>query len=283
MVVSLAMLVVGMNTTAIGVATRGMADELDASVATLEWIVGAYLLTGAAFALIGGRLGDDLGRKRLLVTGLGVFALGSAVAATAPSSSVLIAARAVQGLGAALVLPASIEVLAAFPIHGDPSAGFRVRGIVYASAFGIGPLVGGVLTDWISWRAVFVLELGLVVAALVVSVPLQRARSELPKRATSDLAGALVVAPLIILTVLTASQARRWGWSPLLAGALSALVALALALRAVERRARHPLLHRGLLRDRVVVGANLATLGASVGMLGLVYFWLSSPIRGWVR
>ncbi len=272
-IVGLAMAVVGINTTAIGVTSRGIADELDTSLAVLEWIVGSYLIAGAAFSLIGGRLGDSVGRKRTLVVGLGVFAVGSAIAAGAPGAGVLILGRTVQGLGAALVMPASIEVLAAFAPDGEPSKLFRARGIVYASAFGIGPLIGGILTDRVSWRAVFWAELAVLLVALAISIPFLRARSDLPKRPTRDLLGGAVVAPLIVLVVLGSSQARRWGWSWQLAAVIFAVVLLGLLLRAVERRAEHPLIHPGLLRDRVVLGANLATLGASIGMLGLVYFF----------
>ena len=272
-IVCAAMAVVGINTTAIGVTSRGIADELDTSIAVLEWIVGAYLIAAAAFSLIGGRLGDAIGRKRTLLLGIAVFAAGCGLAAAAPGPGVLIAARSVQGLGAALVMPASIEVLAAFAPDGEPSKLFRARGIVYASAFGIGPLVGGILTDSVSWRAVFVAELAVLVVALVVAIPFLRARSDLPKRPTHDLLGGLVVAPLIVLLVLGMSQGRRWGWSWRLVAVAVGVVALGAVLRAVERRAEHPLIHPGLLRDRVVLGANLATLGASIGMLGLVYFF----------
>ena len=272
--VCIAVAVVGINTTAIGVATRGVSDELDVSLRELEWIVGAYLVTAAAFALVGGRLGDVIGRTRTFVLGCAVFVAGCLLAAVAPGPSLLIAARAVQGVGAALVMPASIEVVAAYaPLRG-PQVGFRTRGIVYASAFGIGPLIGGVLTDSTSWRTVFWLELVLLLIAMGVALPLLRIPSELPKAPTRDFFGAALIATFVFLLVFLASRGRGWGWTlwPTTAVAVITLLVGAWAVR-VEARTEHPLIHRSLLRDRMVIGANVATLGASIGMIGLVYFF----------
>jgi MFS family permease len=268
------MVVVGVNTTAIGVATRGIADELGVSLRELEWIMSAYLVTAAAFALVGGRMGDVVGRTRTFMVGCGIFVVGCLLAAVAPGTTVLIVARAIQGVGAALVMPASIEVVAAHPASSGPRGAFRARGIVYASAFGIGPLVGGVLTDNVSWRAVFWGELALLIVAIGVALPLLRETSQLPKPRTRDFLGATLVALVVFLVVLIASRGRTWGWVLWPTGVL-VVVTLALGawLVQVEARTEHPLIHPELLRDRLVIGANVATLGASIGMLGLIYFF----------
>src|SRR3954469_19504471 len=140
----------GLNTTAVGVATRGIADDLGVSLDELGWIMGSYLIVAASFALIGGRLGDVIGRVRTYVIGLAIFGIGCAIAAVAPSSSVLIVGRSVQGLGAAFVMPATIELVVAFAGARGPSPGFQARGVVYACSFGVGPLIGGLLTDYVS-------------------------------------------------------------------------------------------------------------------------------------
>ena len=184
--VGLAVSMVGINTTALGVATRGIANDLGVSLTTLTWIVGGYLLAAASFSLIGGRAGDVFGRSRTFVLGVMVFASGSLVAAVAPTSNVLIAGRIIEGLGAALVMPTSIEVLAAYLPVGHTHRGFRWRGVIYASSFGIGPLVGGVLTDYVSWRAIFWLEVIVLLAAAALAAPLVRVDSHLPKAPTRD-------------------------------------------------------------------------------------------------
>lgn len=273
-VVCLAVGVVGLNTTAVGVLGQGMADELDLSFGELEWVVGAYLVAGAAFALIGGRLGDIIGRRTTLAAGIAVLALGSGLALVATGQTVLVIGRAVQGVGAALVLPATIEVVAATAGARGPQRGFRARGIAYATAFGIGPLVGGLLSDQASWRAVFALELVVLAVGGALCVPLLRHAPPRPAPATRDLRGGLLVAALVVVVVLVASRGHRWGWtSPAVLGAAALAAVLAVALVHLESRAEHPLLHPGLLRDHVVLGANVATLAASIGMLGLIYFF----------
>ncbi|MGZ8763178.1 MAG: MFS transporter, partial [Acidimicrobiia bacterium] len=152
--------------------------------------------------------------------------------------------------------------------------GFRARGVVYASAFGIGPLIGGVLTDTVSWRAVFWGELVLLLVATGVALPLLRATSRLPKAPTRDFLGATLAAVIVFLFVLLASRGREWGWVLWPTGGVVLLtLVLGAWLVRVETRTEHPLVHGSLLRDRTVMGANVATLGASIGMLGLIYFF----------
>ena len=270
----MAMVVIGLSTTAVGVASRGIADEMDVSLRALSWIVGGYLLAAATFTLVGGRLGDVIGRTRTFMIGIAVFGTGALLAAVAPGSAVLIGARLVQGVGAALLMPASIQIIASHPPSGGTHSGFRLRSLVYAVSFGIGPLVGGVLTDYLSWRAIFWLELALVVLAGVVAAPLLANPSDLPRPVTHDYAGATLSGLAILVGIGGAYGIQVWGWISWPTALLAVgLVGLVLLLVRVESRAASPLLHRSLWHNRVVLGANVATIAASIGMLGLIYFF----------
>ncbi len=272
--VTIASGLVGFTTTAVSVGTRGIAVDLSLSTVELGWVVNAYLVSAAAFVLLGGRLGDVIGRVRTYDIGLGIFAVSSLVGASAPGFWVLLAARLGQGLGAALILPSSIEVVGEYCRRGGESDGFRWRGLAYASSFAIGPLVGGVLTDWYSWRWIFVIDVTGAVVAAVIASPLRNHPGRGSKRPTRDVLGAVLAAVVVALVVVLAERLAAWeiaSWRYLSTAVVC--VALAIALMLHERRAEHPLLHPFIVRDHAVLGANLATVGASIGMLSLLYFF----------
>ncbi len=266
--------VVGLTTTAVTVGTRGMAVELSLSTVELGWVVNAYLVTAAALVLVGGRLGDVVGRVRTFDLGLAVFAAASLLGVVAPGFRVLMAARIGQGIGAALILPASIEVIAEYSPVGTENSGFRWRSLAYASSFAVGPLIGGVLTDWYSWRWIFALDAALVVAAGVLALPLRNHPGLGTHRPTHDFIGAGLAAVLIALVVVLAERLAVWQFVSARSGGTAAVcVVLAWLLIRHERRTEHPLMHRFILQDRAVLGANIATVGASLGMLSLLYFF----------
>jgi DHA2 family methylenomycin A resistance protein-like MFS transporter len=265
---------VGFTTTAITVGTRGMADELSLSTVELGWVVNAYLVSAASLVLVGGRLGDIIGRRRTFLLGLAVFAGGSLLGAASWGFIPLVVARFGQGIGAALILPATIELISEYSTEGGEGDGFRWRGLVYASSFAIGPLIGGVLTDWLSWRWIFGLDVALVLVAAVVAFPLVSQSGRGTHKPTRDLTGAVLVALLVGTVVLLAEQFAAWDNAPVLSAVTVGLAAaFAYLLRRHERRTDHPLVHTSIIRDRRVLGANLATVGASLGMLSLLYFF----------
>ena len=183
-------------------------------------------------------------------------------------------ARVGQGAGAALILPASIELITAFSGAGEERIGFRWRGLVYASSFAIGPLVGGMLTDWLSWRWIFGVDAVVLALAAIVALPLRNRPSRGTHQPTRDLNGALLVAVLATTVVLLAEQLAAWDAALVPSCIIVAVGAVtAIALVRHERRTPHPLVHPSILRDRLVLGANVATIGASLGMLSLLYFF----------
>ncbi len=272
--VTIAAGMVGFTTTAVTVGVRGMARDLSLSTSELGWVVNAYLVSAAALVLVGGRLGDTIGRVRTFRIGLGVFVGASLVGLVAPGLWVLVGARVGQGVGAALILPSSIEVIAAYSPPAGEGTGFRWRGLAYASSFAVGPLVGGVLTDWFSWRWIFALDAVAVAVAAVVAWPLAMRPGRGVHRPTRDLWGALLVAILVASTVVLAERLAVWDLMSVQIGSLLAVCTVSAVLLVVhEARTEHPLLHRSVIEDRMVLGANVATVGASIGMLSLLYFF----------
>ncbi len=270
--VVLAMAAIGITTTALGVVGRSVADDLGLGAAALGWAVNAYLLVAASFALVGGRLGDRFGRRRIFGLGCAVFAVGSVAAALAPGIGALVAARAVQGTGAALLLPASIEVIATTLRGQEERRALLVRGTAFAVAFGVGPLVGGLAADTVGWRALFVLVAVLALVPAVVAL-VGPPPPEPDGEPLNDRLGAVVSVVGVFVVVLLAERGRVGNarWSTV--AAVVVAVVLVAVFVVLERRSPAPLLHPSLLRDRIVLGGDLATFASALGMLGLLYFF----------
>lgn len=234
---------------AMGVALPRMAEDLGTTVTALQWVVSGYLVALAAFFVAGGRLGDVYGRRRLLLLGVGIFAIASAIAGAAPDPTTVVVLRVVQGVGAAIAFPVSLAIVTnAFPAERVQ----RAIGIVFGIAVigtAAGPFVGGLLTELLSWRWVFWLNIPiavLVVWLVVTSVDESRDRT-VPR--TIDVPGLVLIVAGVAAISIAFDQADVWGWASaatlgLIAAGLVSLVAFAV----VESRARHPLLDLSLFR-----------------------------------
>jgi EmrB/QacA subfamily drug resistance transporter len=258
--------------TVVNVALERIGTELDAGFAGLQWTVNAYTLTLAALILLGGSLGDHLGRRRVFVIGVAWFALASLACGLAPNVGTLIAARALQGVGGALLTPGSLALISA-SFHGpDRAAAVGAWSGLGGIAGAVGPFLGGWLVEW-SWRAVFLINLPL--AALVIVIALRHVpESRDPESAPGlDLAGtALAVAGLGALTFgLTGLGASGAGAVPL--GAVTVGVLALAAFVLVERRSPHPLVPPTLFRNRTFTAANIATV-LIYGAMGAVFLLL---------
>jgi EmrB/QacA subfamily drug resistance transporter len=253
--------------TVVSVALPTIQRDLHTTEAGLQWVVNAYLLALAAFVAVGGRLGEMYGQARIFRIGVAVFLAASAACGFAPTEELLITARAVQGVGAALMIPATGAIVVnAFGV-GERGRAMGIYAGVSMIFLALGPLVGGVLTEGITWRAVFWVNLpvGLVMLALSL-VTLEHDRPE--EDARIDWGGALTLVPALVAIVLALMQAQTWGWESaatiaLLAGGAVLLVAFVL----VERRVRQPLIALGLFRSRNFTVDN--------AVLGLVQFALT--------
>jgi len=237
--------------------------ELDAGVVGLQWTVNGYTLTLAALILVGGSLGDRLGRRRIFIVGVTWFALASILCAAAPSIEVLVAARALQGIGGALLTPGSLAIISASIDPADRGRAIGVWAGLAGVTTAIGPLVGGWLVDTVGWRWVFWMNIPLALAIVVISfrhVPETKGSQE-----RIDVGGAvLTVASLTFLTYgLVAQQ-----WLPSIAG-----VAILIAFVLHQRRTPHALVPLELFADRVFTAANICTF-AIYGALTGVFFLL---------
>lgn len=287
LIASLGMFMAFVDHTVVSVAFPNLLQSFpDAGLSSLSWVISAYNIVFAAFLVPAGRLADLLGRRRVFAAGIVVFTAASMLCAVAPTVESLIAARAVQALGAAIIVPASLAlVLHAFP--GER----RVRGVALwsastALAAGLGPSIGGLLVNAWSWRLVFLVNVPVgIVAWRLASRGLVESRAP-GRRDIPDLAGALLLVVAVAALALGLVQSGDWGWTG--AGVLGS-IAIAVGVLFVRRSGSHPapVVELGLLRDRRVAVANVLTLVGAVGFFALslstvIYLmtvWNYSPLK----
>jgi len=253
-------------TTALPVIRR----DLHADLQQLEWTVNAYTLTFAVLLLTGAALGDRFGRRRIFTLGLAVFSLGSAAAALAPSATWLIAARAVQGAGAAMVTPLTLTLLSAAVRPERRGLALGAWGGIGGLAVAVGPIVGGAVVQGISWQWIFWLNvpIGLALAPLA-RVRLTESRG--PDRHL-DLAGLALASAGLFAVVWGLVRANSQGWtSPEILSSLAAGVLVLAIFVTYEFRARAPMLPMRFFRNRTFSGANVASMLMFFGMFGSVF------------
>ncbi|MGC0328282.1 EmrB/QacA subfamily drug resistance transporter [Streptomyces sp. SAI-170] len=268
---SAAALLVGLDALVVATALSSVRADLGASVEQLEWTVNAYTLTFAVLMMPAAALGDRLGRRGTFVVGLLVFALASAGCALATGIGQLIAARAVQGAGAAAVMPLALALLgAAVPPALRPKALGVFTGVVGASV-ALGPLLGGLVVEAVSWQWIFWLNLP-AVAVLAVAVLARVGESHGP-RAALDLPGLVLAAAAVFALVWGLVRGNPVGWgSAETVGALGLGAVLLAGFVARERRAERPMLPLGLFRSRSFAGGNAAIFFGSASAFGSVFF-----------
>lgn len=273
-----AQLIISLDYNIVYVALPEIGDGLGFSAQTLQWVVSAYAVAFGGFLLLGGRASDLLGPRRMFVTGLGLYAVASLVGGLAEAAWPLVAARAVQGLGGALLFPATLTLISTgFAPGQERNRAFAVWGTAGGSGMILGSLLGGVLTDAFGWTAVFFVNVPLAGTAALAALPLipTRPRQRGGARRRFDAAGALTATAGTTLLVIALVQGPESGWtSPLVVVAAVTGVLLLAAFVAIERRGNDPLLPPGLLRGRDLGAGALVTF-LYMGTFGTLLYFLT--------
>lgn len=264
---------------ALGVALPSIQSDLGAGPAAVQWVSNAYLLTLGALVLIGGAAGDRFGRRRIFLIGVAVFAVASIACGLAPTVELLIAGRAVQGIGAAMLTPGALAVIgAAFPPdeRGKAFGTWAGAGAVFGM---VGPLVGGWLADQADWRFIFWINVPLAILTVIVTL------RAVPESRDGDARGLDWPGALLAMTglgaltwSLTAAPDLGWGHPGVLGGLIAGALGLAAFLWA-EARERHPMMPLGLFRSSVFSGINLLTLLLYFALGGAMFFLPYDLIR----
>jgi len=265
-----AQLMVILDISAVNVALPDMAKGLGITGGDLGWTITSYSLIFGSLLLLGGRAADLLGRRRMFLTGLGVFVVASIAAATAGGAATFFAARAAQGLGAAMLSPAALSILMNTFRAGTPRAhALAAWGAVGGAGAAIGVLIGGALTQLVGWQAIFLINVPIGLAVAVAARSLIPADETAPRWSGLDLPGAALATASLGAVVFALSQAADIGWTStqtLVVG--GAGLAGLLCFVAVELRTTHPLLRIERLADRGVGGGFALMLAASIALFG---------------
>lgn len=259
LVLCLGVLMIVLDTTIVNVALPSIRADLGFTETSLVWVVNAYMLTFGGFLLLGGRLGDLFGQRRLFLLGITLFTLASAACGLANSQGLLIAARAVQGLGGAVVSAVSLSlIMNLFTSPADRAKAMGIYGFVGGGGGSIGVLLGGLLTSAWSWHWIFLVNLPIGVAVYAGCVALLPASKPPAERARLDVAGAAAVTASLMLAVYAVVHGNEAGWvSAQTLALLGMAVALMIAFLAIESRVSHPLMPLQMLALRNVATANV--------------------------
>jgi EmrB/QacA subfamily drug resistance transporter len=278
-----ALFMIMLDNTVVNVALPSIQRDLHASISGLEWTINGYTLSFAVLLATGGRLGDIFGRRRMFLFGVVIFALSSATAGFAVNSTDLVISRVVQGVGAALMMPATLSIITdAFPASERGKAMGMWAG-VSALALAVGPVVGGALTEHVSWRAIFYLNIPVAIGAVTAALfAVRESRDTSVGREVDyagvvgrevDYAGVVVLTAALTALILALVEGNEWGWgsTEIVALLIGAVIGLA-AFVAIELRVKVPMVEFRFFSDRNFLGAVVVALIVSFSMLGVFFF-----------
>jgi EmrB/QacA subfamily drug resistance transporter len=268
-----ALFMIMLDNTVVNVALPSIQEDLGATLSGLEWTVNAYTLTFAVLLVTGGRLGDIFGRRRMFLFGVVVFAVSSAAIGLAPDEGWLVAGRAIQGVGAAFMMPATLSIITnAFP----PAERGKAIGTwagVSALALAIGPVVGGALAEYVSWRAIFFLNLPVAIGAVAVTLfATHESRDETTEHRV-DLPGIVALSAALTALVLALVEGNSWGWgSPQILALFALAVVSFVGFVLLEPRVREPMVDFNFFRSKTFLGSNVVAFIVTFSMLATFFF-----------
>ena len=275
-VLCMGVLMIVLDTTIVNVALPSIATDLGFSETALVWVVNAYMLTFGGFLLLGGRLGDLFGHRRLFLAGIALFTLASLACGLANAQGLLVLARAVQGLGGAVVSAVSLSLIMNLFIEtGERAKAMGVYGFVCAGGGSIGVLLGGLLTNVLSWHWIFLVNLPIGIAVYALCLTLLPAGRGQADAGRLDVAGAATITASLMLAVYAIVNGNQAGWRSLETIGLLVIAAALLALfLGIESRVRHPLMPLGLFTLRNVATANVVAVLWAAAMFA--WFFISA-------
>src|SRR4051794_28751524 len=273
-VVCLAQFMVILDATIVNVALPSIQRGLHFSDANLQWVINAYTLMFGGFLLLGGRAADFFGRRRLFIAGVAVFSTASLINGLATSEAMLIVGRGLQGLGGALVSPAALSIITTTFREGpDRNKALGVWSAIAAGGAAVGLLLGGVLTDLLSWQWCFFVNVPVGIGAILAALRYVPNTLAEHRPSSIDIAGAVSVTSGLVVLVYSIVKAQQWGWA---SGRTLGLGAVAVALLAafvvIEWRSKAPLVRLGIFRKRTLTGANVVMTLVAAGMFSMFFF-----------
>jgi EmrB/QacA subfamily drug resistance transporter len=269
-------LMIVLDVTIVGVALPSIREDLGFTETSLAWVVNAYLLTFGGFLLLGGRLGDLFGHRRLFALGIGLFTLASLACGLSTSQGVLIGARAVQGLGAAVVSAVALSLMMTLFLEpAERAKAMGIFGFVASGGGSIGVLLGGIITDVLSWHWIFLVNVPVGVLVLVLTLKLVPTSPGMAGTGRLDVGGAVTVTAALMLAVYAIVNGNQNGWtSAETLGVLGASAVLFAIFLALESRVAAPLVPLGLFRLRNVAVSNVVGILWAAAMFA--WFFLSA-------
>src|SRR5215217_4335831 len=263
-----------LDSTIVNVALPSIRDDLGFSQTSLAWVVNAYLLTFGGFLLLGGRLGDLFGHRRLFLAGISLFTVASLACGLAGSQGVLVAARAVQGAGGAVVAAVALSLLMTlFTEQADRAKAMGVFGFVLSGGGVIGVLAGGILTDALSWHWIFLVNIPVGILVYILSLRLLPTQRGPAATGRVDVAGALTITLGLMVAVYAIVNGNEKGWTSLQTlGLLGVAAALLVTFLVIESRVASPLVPLDIFRNRQVSSANVLGIFLAAGMFAYFFF-----------